>query len=477
MVKIGGFAVYTPAVIVGYSVVDSCFWRVALGGSFRAMGLTMATKKTTKRNVRSSVVDRWHSRTPLPNGDRCGGPCAARFEPSSRHGKGLRWQARFVARDGREVGKGFALKEDAQRWLDEQMAGVVRRDYVHADRSGITVAEFAEGPWADWLESKKASTRAGYEARWTTHVKPRWGDVALGDIDFEGVASWVASLSNGRAASVSSEDGLSRSSVSACLGVLSSICRVAVDAKRLSVNPCKNVALPAENSVPEKRVYLSDADVLRLAHAAVDEDGGTDDETLILVLGLVGLRSGEAMGLRVGDVNFARKTAWIHTNAVEAGGVVELTSPKSGAARTVSLPGVVVDRLRDLCKGRSETAFVFQQGGRNARGESRPLRRTNWVKRVFYPAAIASGFVDAEGNSVISPHDLRHTAAAVLVASGAHVHQVQRQLGHSRPSITLDVYSDLFDDDLGAIGAALDERYGKLMGEGDEADNVVPIAR
>lgn len=437
--------------------------------------MMMATKKTTKRNVRSSVVDRWHSRTALPDGDRCGGPCAAKFEPSSRHGKGLRWQARFVARDGREVGKGFERKDDAQRWLDEQMAGVVRRDFVHADRSGITVDEFAEGPWADWLESKEASTRAGYKSRWQTHVKARWGRVALADIDFEGVTSWVASLSNGRAASVSG-DGLSRSSVSACLGVLSSICRVAVDAKRLSVNPCKGVPLPA-SSVPEKRVYLSDADVLKLAHAAVGKDGQTDNETLILVLGLVGLRIGEAMGLQVGDVDFARKTAWVHLNAVEAGGVVTLTTPKSGKPRTVSLPGVVVDRLRDLCKGRPETSFVFQQGGRNARGESRPLRRKNWTDRVFYPAAIAAGFVDAEGDSAISSHDLRHTAAAVLVASGAHVHQVQRQLGHSRPSITLDVYSDLFDDDLGAIGAALDERYGKLMGKGDDAGNVVPLAR
>jgi integrase len=54
-------------------------------------------------------------------------------------------------------------------------------------------------------------------------------------------------------------------------------------------------------------------------------------------------------------------------------------------------------------------------------------------------------------------HDLRHTAASLAVASGANVKAVQRMLGHAAAAMTLDVYSDLFDNDLDAVGAALDD--------------------
>lgn len=53
-------------------------------------------------------------------------------------------------------------------------------------------------------------------------------------------------------------------------------------------------------------------------------------------------------------------------------------------------------------------------------------------------------------------HDLRHTAASLMVASGANVKVIQRQLGHASASMTLDVYADLFDDDLDVVRDRLD---------------------
>lgn len=49
-------------------------------------------------------------------------------------------------------------------------------------------------------------------------------------------------------------------------------------------------------------------------------------------------------------------------------------------------------------------------------------------------------------------HDLRHTCASLLVHAGANVKVVQRQLGHKSAAMTLDVYADLFDADLDAVG-------------------------
>jgi integrase len=52
---------------------------------------------------------------------------------------------------------------------------------------------------------------------------------------------------------------------------------------------------------------------------------------------------------------------------------------------------------------------------------------------------------------------LRHTAASLAVSAGANVKAVQRMLGHASAAMTLDLYADLFDDDLEAVAVALDK--------------------
>jgi integrase len=56
----------------------------------------------------------------------------------------------------------------------------------------------------------------------------------------------------------------------------------------------------------------------------------------------------------------------------------------------------------------------------------------------------------------ITPHGLRHSAASLAVSVGANVKAVPRMLGHAKASMTLDVYADLFDDDLDGVAVSLD---------------------
>jgi integrase len=62
----------------------------------------------------------------------------------------------------------------------------------------------------------------------------------------------------------------------------------------------------------------------------------------------------------------------------------------------------------------------------------------------------------------MTPHDLRHTAASLAVSAGANVKAVQRMLGHASAAMTLDVYADLFDDDLDAVALALDAAHAQI---------------
>ena len=98
-------------------------------------------------------------------------------------------------------------------------------------------------------------------------------------------------------------------------------------------------------------------------------------------------------------------------------------------------------------KARDDLVFTDQRG---------VLRNSNWRARVFRAAVEKCQKADDSFPS-ITPHDLRHTAASLAVSAGANVKALQRMLGHAKASMTLDVYADLFDDDLDGVAESLDE--------------------
>lgn len=419
---------------------------------------TSPTRTPTRRNVRSGIVDRWYSHQILRDAD--GNPILdsngrEQRTPTARHGKGMRWQARFVTRDGREVGKSFAKKADAQRWLDEQTADVTRGEFIHNDRQSITVGAVAE-TWKAHIEQLKPSTRGGYLNRWRKHVEPRWGAVRLADVEHADIVQWVAELRQG---------GQSASSIAECWGVLNQILKIATRDGRLLRNPAADVRLPKATHAEHKDLrIISLADLRTLTQIA--DDRSEQDGTMILTLGMVGLRFGELAGLRVGDIDFAKRTMRIVRSATEVDGHVHVGSPKSGKPRTVTFPKSLAERLQTLTTDRPADAYVFQQGGVDASGPSQPTRRTNWSKRVFSPAVRKAGL------GPLTVHDLRHCYAATAIGQGASIYVVQRQLGHARPSITLDIYGYLFEEDLTSAADRLDAAFAALdTGGQDDADS------
>ena len=63
---------------------------------------------------------------------------------------------------------------------------------------------------------------------------------------------------------------------------------------------------------------------------------------------------------------------------------------------------------------------------------------------------------------------LRHTAASLAISARANVKVVQRMLGHASAAMTLDVYADLFDDDLTGVVQKIDETVGKMWARGQD---------
>ncbi|OZF44619.1 tyrosine-type recombinase/integrase [Rhodococcus sp. 14-1411-2a] len=384
--------------------------------------------------------------------------------PSARAGAGLQWLARYVGSDGREHSKAFKTQKLANAWLREQSAAVTRGDWVDPTKSAATVGEVAKS-WTAGNASKTAATAEGYGSVWRTHVEPRWGSVPLRDVDHDEIVAWIGGLTDGTAETT---DGLSASSVRHCHAVLHQILQLAVRSKRLRSNPAKDVPLPKMRA--SDKVYLSVAEIERLAHAAdyrasttaervkagrATEHNGivppaelSESGLALRILGGCGVRFGELAGLRVSRVDFAKRTLRIDTAVSEVAGRLVVGDPKNHKERTVPIPARLIAHLGQVCDGRGGNEYVFTTSAGGA------LRRNNFAKRVLGPAAELAGIDDA-----VTLHSLRHSFASICLSNGVPPKQVQEWMGHHSLKLTADLYGHLFADETDRAQLLLDAAF------------------
>ena len=356
---------------------------------------------------------------------------------------GKRYRVRYRTPDRTQTDKrGFTSKRQAQDFAATVEVEKMTGQYVPPKLGYITVEEIA----AKWLERKesdlKPSAYKSVETAWRIHVKPRWGKTRLSDINLDAVERWIADM--GRTVKDPKDEkkilkkGSGATVVIRAYGVLAGVLDSAVKSKRLASNPSRGVEnLPRKQKKP--RVYLTHDQVVALA----DESG--DKRTLVLVLAYCGLRWGEAIGLRVKDLDLLRKRVTVVENAVQVNMTMHIGTPKSDKSRSVPIPGFLVVELARQCEGKGRDDLVF------------PSRDGDYLKRSVSFTGWFTKAVERSGVPRLTPHDLRHTCASLSIAAGANVKAVQRMLGHASASMTLDTYSDLFDDDLDTVGDALDQ--------------------
>ncbi len=376
---------------------------------------------------------------------------------STKAGKRYRVRYRKPGTRTQTDKRGFTTKRDAELFAASVEVSKARGEFIDATAARATVGEL--GP--AWLASKrqrKPSTYAALESAWRVHVLPRWGAVAVKDVTSSAVQDWVTGLSTGKEATGAAAERIkpdpktgkrweskpkSAVTVIRCYGVLAAVLDRAVRDRRALFNAARDdVDLPARAA--KARVYLTHEQV----HDLVREAG--PHGTLVLVLAYCGLRWGEATALRVRNLDMLKRRLVIEENAVEIGARVEVGSPKTHERRSVPFPKFLAEQLARACegKGRDDLVFPGRDGGHLRR--SRHATRTSsggWFEQAVRRAGIPR----------VTPHDLRHTAASLAVSAGANVKAVQRMLGHKSAAMTLDVYADLFDDDLDGVSLALDQ--------------------
>lgn len=347
-----------------------------------------------------------------------------------------KWRARYRDATGKEHARHFTRKTDAERWVAASTTAVAKGDWIDPAKARTTVEEWSKV----WLATKthlRPRTREKYESALRVWVHPRWGNVPLASITHADLVTWIADIQSDR----------SPAHTRHTLTVMSQMLRLAVRDGRLARNVAEGIAKP-RLARPVQR-FLSLEEIARLAGELPEPY-----DLMAVLLSFTGLRFGEVAGLRVSDIDIDRSRVTVNWSVTElANGRLHRDAPKSYRRRAVPIPDMLKDRLEAFIAGRdpSDALFTGSRGG--------PLRNSNFRHYFFDPAVRRAGL------EPLTPHNLRDTAASLAVASGANVKAVQRMLGHASASMTLDVYSGLFDADLDDVAVRMNQAATTTLGE------------
>lgn len=181
---------------------------------------------------------------------------------------------------------------------------------------------------------------------------------------------------------------------------------------------------------------------------------------LWVLMSHTGMRRGEALGLQWEALDMDAGTIRVKRAVSDVGHGPMYGPPKNGEARTVHVPPVVLQALREWRK--VQAADQLHAGAVWTASDG--LVFTMPDGRPVAPSYASKAFTKAvKGAEVptITLHGLRHTAATLLLRAGASVHLVARLLGHKDPSITLKVYSHAIPGD----DSALSDQLARLIAQ------------
>lgn len=325
----------------------------------------------------------------------------------------------------------FRTKKEAEQ--KEREALVAKDRGTLLDRSTTTVGELLDS----WLNSKRSQITSqsyvDYGVAIRKHLKPALGDIVVQKLTPARVQAQVADWQ---------EQGMGPHVIRGCVMRLSQALDQAVEFNIVPRNVCSSVALP--------RVGGAKTDVWTPKDVAVFLRDATDDglHPLWHLLALEGMRKGEALGLRWQDINWDREAAHISQTVVadKANGgktIIQRRTMTATSARAVRLTPDTLAALRAFearWRERKRAAADWKDNDLIVcTGHGTPISPRN-VTRSFEALVLSTGL------RRIRVHDLRHTAATMLLKAGVPPKIVSERLGHTRITITLDLHSHVLPD-------------------------------
>ena len=353
------------------------------------------------------------------------------------------------------------LKAKVEEWLSEQAAGRIGTHIKVKDMARIWLTKIIG-------DSVKPRTRETYETTVRNHILPALGDKWLDSITTATLQSYMSGLRN-----------LSPATQATIKRHWRLFFGAAVDYGYLAQNPALRVR--TAKMAERKTTALTTDEVQRLRRVAKNgeyrsapRDPGEEYlkrcyYVLIELAISTGAREGELFGLSWLCIDTERKTIRIEATMMDSRQLGHrLAEPKSKAARrTVTIPATVAETLDEWRQWQAVYAEKYAGPYQNALGLvftnsfGRPLSTTNFLHRAFYPMLEAAGI--RRNGEKLNMHTLRHTHASQLLAAGVNPLAVSQRLGHSSPSVTLNIYAHLLPQMTNDAENALNALYGNSI--------------
>jgi len=355
-----------------------------------------------------------------------------------------RWVGSLSLPDGtRKVFYGKKQSEVIAK-LDEA-ANDLRRGML-AIGSNTTLQEYLE----NWLENVhkptiRLSTYLNYRKLLKNYLVPGLGKVKIHRLTPQQVQGFYSQKIS---------QGLAPKTVNNIHGVLHKALDNAVKWNILARNVCDAVTPP--------RIPRKEKNVLakQQAHTLLEEVRAHRLEALLTLAITTGMREGELLALHWQDINFEDCSLQVKraVSYLKGYGYVESEPKTAKGRRMIKLPVFVVDILM--------RHKVQQEEQRREVGDAwieKDLVFTN-AQGYFYSAStlrkVFRRFLVSIGLPHMRFHDLRHSAATILLIMGVHPKIVQEILGHSQITMTLDVYSHALPSKQEDVTKQWDSEFG-----------------
>lgn len=338
-----------------------------------------------------------------------------------------RYSARFRSKSGKRIEKYFDKLTEAKRWL--------RKAQYDDEHSNIAASsDMTVDAWFDvWFEQKKhqirKSTCESYEIQYKNYIQEYIGKMIISDVKPIHCQNIINELNNTKR--------LKSSSIELVKIILKMIFQFAVDNEIIQNNPVK-VQIPKKEK-KERRVLTKNEQSLFLEYTKKL----VHYNTYAFVL-QTGLRCGEVTGLKWSDVDFKNRTITIcrsvdfdkdekrfieNPTKTESG---KRTIPLTEAAYQILMEQKEANKKKPIVLGYHDYVFLNSKG--------KPTYRT------LYDATLQTIAKKMNVES-FSMHSLRHTFATRCIEAGMKPKTLQKILGHSTLSMTMDIYVHVTEDE------------------------------
>jgi len=350
------------------------------------------------------------------------------------------WRGQVFPSKGYRISRDFKTKGEAQEWL-RSMQAKLDRGYDYQGAKGSLGNYLTE-----WLETNKVSLRdmtiCHYEQVIRTHILPRIGSSPLADLSLAKVERFYSELV---------QAGVGIRTVRIVHAILHRSLGKAVRYGLLMVNPAHGSTLPKYQHA-EMRV-LDESQVVQFLVAA----HGSHYEALYYLAINTGMREGELFGLRWSDLHWNTGVLYIQRQVQTVPGKGKVfVEPKTRAGRRpVKLGEGVLQKLR-VHKEQQALQKVFA----GSQWKENDLIFPTRIGTPEDPGNLRKDFLKILEKAClphIRIHDLRHTAASIMLNRGVPIIVVSKRLGHANPSTTLDVYAHLYMESQDEPARIMDE--------------------